>query len=112
MEKHPHVGERSGDTGKISYERDIEACKNVFVSWFWLVGILVVLAGAAWGASAVYTSREASQEARLDKGNDGINQTKVDIASGFDALNKRFDDFEKRNDRRLERIENKIDRTK
>ena len=107
-----HKGQRSGDSGAESYQRDVEACKNIFVPWAWLVGILVGLFGIYGATLYFYVQHEDSQEARLDKGNDGINQAKSDIANGFNALNKRFDDFEKRNDKRLERIENKIDRTK
>jgi hypothetical protein len=110
MEQKFHIGQRSGDTGNGFYQRDVEACKNVFVSWFWLIGILSILALGAWGASSAYTHHEASQDARIDKGNDAINQSKSDIVKGFNDMDKSLDEFKKGLDQRLIRIENKLDR--
>jgi hypothetical protein len=110
MGKEPHQGQRSGDLGTETYQRDVEACKNVFVSWFWLIGILSILALGAWGASSMYSNRESSQDARIEKNNDAINQSKSDIAKGFNDMDKNLDEFKKGLDQRLNRIENKLDR--
>ena len=61
-----HKGQRSGDSGAESYQRDVEACKNIFVPWAWLVGILVGLFGI-YGATLYFSVRhEDSQDARIE----------------------------------------------
>jgi hypothetical protein len=45
-------------TDKDDYHSDVEACKNIFVTWAWGIGICCGLVGvlvlAAWGASAAW----------------------------------------------------------
>jgi hypothetical protein len=60
MAKEMHTGEREGDSGAQSYQRDVQACKEIFVTWPWVTGIIVgsviVLLGAAWAGSAAWTN--------------------------------------------------------
>ena len=45
---------------------NINDCKAVFVSWMWLVGILVLLCGGIGGLTMAYANKEAKQTRRIE----------------------------------------------
>lgn len=45
---------------------DIEHCKAVFVSWVWMIGVLVGLVGVVSGGAYVYARAEAKQEQAIE----------------------------------------------
>jgi hypothetical protein len=46
---------------------NIEECKNIFVSWLWMVGIIAAFAGCAGGLTWVYASQQTAQDNRITK---------------------------------------------
>ena len=46
-------------------EHDQDRCDHIYVSWVWMIGIIVTLAGAVLAGAMMYAPREAKQDAIL-----------------------------------------------
>jgi len=44
----------------------LDECKSIFVSWVWMIGIIVTLAGATIAVGAMYWPLETKQATLLD----------------------------------------------
>ena len=56
------------------HSENIEECKNIFVPWKWLVGILVPLIGIGGGGELLSSRAQAKQETRHETKYRGIDE--------------------------------------
>jgi hypothetical protein len=93
MAKETHVGQRYGDTGNECYQRDVEACKNVFVTKEWLIGVMVALFGIYGATIYFYVKHEDSQDARIEQYHgiaiDSANANNKVLRDIYDAVKKK-----------------------
>ena len=54
------------------HDDKISECKSIFVSWVWLVGILVGLFAAGVGGTVAYVRAEMKQDQMIEKQNEKI----------------------------------------
>ena len=59
----------------------IENCSKIFVSWSWLVGILIVLSGSLVGATVFYFGEEKIQSEKIVKIETAIEKSEYIIKS-------------------------------
>ena len=50
----------------VGHHDQIEECKSIYVSWVWMIGIIVTLAGATIAVGAMYWPLETKQATLLD----------------------------------------------
>jgi hypothetical protein len=63
------------------HQKNIEECKNVFVSWQWgitaIIGTIIVLVGLVYS----YTSKQDVQDNKINNNTNSIISIKTDVSS-------------------------------